>query len=301
MGEPVPLETESYTEPDTRPVSDLLVVIDNGPELEPLLPSVRENLSRLMKYATVSGYDVRFGLTTVAGGATAAPAELVPAPNGDLFVDSRAPDAEANFESLLSALSTAPSSHASLDTAIAALDLAEPGGINEAFARPEAWDSFLFVSAHREQSARTPVQALNRLLEQTRRARQRAYLSVNVIAPIAGYSPCVDEPDDGSFQWLVKWTNGVADTICTPDWSKSLESLEKVSFGIRTEIPLQQAPDLSRGELRLTLDGSEVPQVDQRGARIWKYDGARNSIVLEPLYALPPGQTAELEYPLRCP
>ena len=100
---------------------------------------------------------------------------------------------------------------------------------------------------------------------------------------------------------MVAQANGVKESICTPDWSKSLEQLGKTAFGFRTQFFLNSSPDLSNGKtVEVKIDGVAVPPVDSRGAAVWSYDPVGNSVNFEPMFVPEPGQSLSLTYYVTC-
>ncbi|MGA9524049.1 MAG: hypothetical protein WBV82_21490, partial [Myxococcaceae bacterium] len=59
-------------------------------------------------------------------------------------------------------------------------------------------------------------------------------------------------------------------------------------------------PDLSGGPIKVVINGTPIPAVDNRGANVWVYDSVSNSVNFEPMYVPEPGQTMTIEYNTTC-
>lgn len=91
---------------------------------------------------------------------------------------------------------------------------------------------------------------------------------------------------------LVSVTGGVREELCLTNWSSALDTWSRASFGFRLWFQLPSSPSLRSAQtLEVSLNGTVIPPVESRGARIWRYDGANGAIRFEPLYAPDPGQT----------
>ena len=125
----------------------------------------------------------------------------------------------------------------------------------------------------------------------------------NAIAPFNASPPagCSAFGPDSRYLDVVRMTGGVSDDICTPDWSKTLEALGKTAFGFRTNFFLNGVPDLSGGRgIEVRIDNRVIDPKDSRGATVWQYDSAANSINFEPIYVPAPGQTLTITYYVAC-
>jgi len=159
---------------------------------------------------------------------------------------------------------------------------------------------------------------MNRLIS-VKGSQRASMFTYNVIGPFLPSAPSLcsyDGPNTGCngdnsqtdcHTQLVTATNGVKEEICNPDWSQSLERVGKNAFGFRTNFFLTTFPDLSvsMDPITVQIDGQNIPQFDSlpdggKGAQIWSYDAATNSVNFAPLYVPEPGQTLTINYTATC-
>ncbi len=113
--------------------------------------------------------------------------------------------------------------------------------------------------------------------------------SFSLVAPLA---PRQCGEFDPRLDQLVRITNGVREELCSPHWVSTLYSSPRAPFGFRTWFHLPPSPTMrSAKTLEVSVAGVTLQDVDRRGARIWRYDGATGAIIFEPLYVPEPGQT----------
>lgn len=102
---------------------------------------------------------------------------------------------------------------------------------------------------------------------------------------------------DPRLEQLVQVTLGVREELCYPNWSGVLDTWSRSAFGSRFWFQFPQAPTVRSAQtLEVSVNGIALEQVDRRGARIWRYDGATGAIIFEPLYVPEPGQTLRVTW-----
>ncbi len=120
----------------------------------------------------------------------------------------------------------------------------------------------------------------------------RLGLPTTTFSLVAPFLPLQCGENDSRLDRIVQITNGVREELCSPNWSSVLDTWSRVSFGFRFWFQLPSSPSLRSAQtLEVTLNGTVIPPVESRGARIWRYDGETGAIRFEPLYAPEPGQT----------
>ena len=118
--------------------------------------------------------------------------------------------------------------------------------------------------------------------------------SFSLVAP---FLPLQCGESDPRLDRIVQVTNGVREELCSPNWSSSLESYSRSGFGSRLWFHLPPSPTVRSAQtLEVSVNGVTLQDVDRRGARVWRYDGATGSIIFEPLYVPEPGQTLRVTW-----
>jgi hypothetical protein len=245
---------------------------------------------------------VAFTTTGGSGGAERAQPLLAGAAS---ILDPSAPGFEPAVQQLLAALEIRPGNEDPLQVAVDLLKDAAPHGPHAALLQTPPTTGIILVTAGPDRSplrARDYLVGLQHLAAGAHKGR-RSHFSVTAIARyLDGHpTPCAAEPDDGTLHFLVQQSNGVRDDICTPDWSKTLEELGTVHLGFRTSFGLTHPPALALGPLEVSIDGTRLPGIDDRGATVWTYDPVQNALSFEPMYVPEPDQVLTVRYPRHCP
>ncbi len=286
-----PLHSDSFVE--SQPIGpDILIVIDNGAPLAPLLESVRQNLAGLARYAFQLGRDTRIAVTTTAGAHGAGRAELVPDSNGQVMLSTTAPDFQARFNALISGLTVGASKNDVLATALDAVSSAQMK------LRDQAHLSVLTITAAPDRSPGT-IDSFQWRLERLKLGRP-TFVTFAAIAPFAASGSCTAEADDGRIARLVQVTNGVREDICQPDWESVYEPNGRLAWYGRHMLWLSRPIDPFRGAVSVRIDGDEYPAIDNRGAPVWTVVPEAHGIAFEPMYVPAPGQVTEITYPVAC-
>ena len=211
--------------------------------------------------------------------------DLKTSPNGTKVFVPTTPNLEMQFQATVnvgingSAIETCMAPAVRALTAPKITDPAKNGGL----LRPDAVLAVVCVTDAVDQANQPVSFYLNQLLN-IKGVQRPGSFTYNVVGPFLPSSPgnCVYDGngDDGKHVQLVSQTNGVREEICTPNWATALENIGKNAFGFRTNFFLTGTPDLSNGNvITVEIDGMNLPQQDARGARVWRYDAATNSII----------------------
>ncbi|MGA9522629.1 MAG: hypothetical protein WBV82_14275, partial [Myxococcaceae bacterium] len=166
---------------------------------------------------------------------------------------------------------------------------------NAGFLRNEAALAIVCITDENEQSPQSVTYYQNAFFNIKGHNRKTMF----TLNAISGFSPGC-QYDDGSLAQMVTATNGVKEDICAPNWATALEKLGQTAFGFRTNFFLTSVPDLSGGPIKVVINGTPIPAVDNRGANVWVYDSVSNSVNFEPMYVPEPGQTMTIEYNTTC-
>lgn len=100
------------------------------------------------------------------------------------------------------------------------------------------------------------------------------------------------------YEALARRFDGAFSSICTSNWSQTLEQVSGLAFGLRVAFELSGIPD---GPIQLWVDGSSRPEVLPSGARLWSYDAELNEIRFEDLAIPGLGSEIRVRYDLSCP
>ncbi|MBI5544258.1 MAG: choice-of-anchor D domain-containing protein [Deltaproteobacteria bacterium] len=146
---------------------------------------------------------------------------------------------------------------------------------------------------------------LNALLNIKGFKRQNMF-TFNSITPNANDpSDCSSGQDDSALsntrvEQVVTATAGVSDSICTTDWSQSLERLGQTAFGYRTRFFLSNVPDLSE-PIEIQIDGDVYDQYGEFGDLRWWYTpDPVNAIDFSAMAVPEPGSTITVSYHVDC-
>lgn len=299
---------------DSRPKADILLVVDDSCSMSDKQMQLGQNFNSFIKFAAQSQVDFQIGITTTdADDEGSCPAcatgDLKPSPApwpGTKIFTPTTPSLEMQFAATVNVGTNGSAIETCMAPAVRALtapkitDPAKNGGL----LRPDAVLAVVCVTDAQDQADQPVSFYLNQMLNIKGVQRPGAF-TYNVIGPFLPSSPgnCIYDGngDDGKHVQLVSQTNGVREEICTPNWSTALENVGKNAFGFRTNFFLTGTPDLGNGNvITVEIDGMNLPQTDARGARVWRYDAATNSIIFEPLYVPEPGKTMTVNYKVAC-
>ncbi len=304
IASPQTLVTETFSSPPYEDRANRLVVIDNGPLLQPWLPSVRANLKEFARFSVVAQFRGRLAVTTTGGSGAVGRADFVGG-----ILDLEDPSFTTAFGALLDGLEVRPGNEDPVQVGVDVLEAEWMAGTRSGLVDPDVDTQVLLITAGPDRSPSAATDQFRLLRFFTGANQNSRRLSISTIIPLTWWSAHAPScglalpKDDGVLVYLTQYTNGVSDSICTPDWSKTLEGLGTYPFGspIR-RLWLSQTPGLTRGPILVSIDGYEVPPVDpQRGATIWKYDSVTESIIFEPVYVPEPGQEVTVTYAPLCP
>jgi len=315
-GDTMGFNTDTFRQ-DSRPKADILLVVDTSGSMSEEQQALAMNFNSFIQYAVTSQVDFQIGLTTSyfgSGGSVAAQAgDLCRTDStvtsggqcmggtGPKIITPTTPNLQATFAQLVNKGTNGSGSESCVEPAVRALtapkitDPAQNGG----FLRPDAVLAVVCVTDESEQANLPMSLYVNQLLNI--KGVQRANMfSYNVIGPFTALSPtCSADDQGGRHAQLVADTNGIREEICTPNWATSLENIGKGAFGFRTTFFLNGTP-AAGNMIEVAIDNMVLPPTDSRGATVWRYDSATNSVIFDPLYVPEPGKTLSISYRVAC-
>ncbi len=293
---------------DTKPKADILLIIDNSCSMSDKQAALAANFGSFIKYAISAQVDWQIGVTSTDD--TKEDGRILPLGLNDPANPKILKSTTANVENLFKArvnLGTNGSAEEMMaKIAVDGLTGTNITGENLGLIRPDAILAVVAVTDANDQSPDAVSFYVNKMLniKGVQRATQFSYNAIAPFLPAAPAGCSYDSPSAGSdpkHLQLVSALGGVKEEICSPDWSKSLEQVGKNAFGYRTNFFLTATPDLTGGKkIVVKIDGVELLPTDSRGATVWTYDAAGQSVNFEPLFVPEPGKTLTITYYVAC-
>ncbi|MDX2011480.1 MAG: hypothetical protein SFW67_14875, partial [Myxococcaceae bacterium] len=315
-GDTMGFNTDTFSQ-DARPKADILLVIDNSCSMFDKQMALGANFNSFIQYAVTSQVDFQLAVTSTdadddamcpncetgdfcrAGGVSGGSCT---AGSGTKIITPSTPNLQSTFASLVNLGTSGSGIETCVVPAVRALTapkITDPAK-NAGFLRPDAVLAVVCVTDALEQANQPVSFYLNQLLNI--KGVQRANLfSYNVIGPFTqlGAGCSIEGVDDGRHNTLVTGGGGLREEICTPNWATALENIGKRAAGFSTTFFLNGIPAMGN-QVEVSVDGQMLPQLDGRGARVWRYDSAINAVVFEPLYVPEPGKTLTISYRVAC-
>jgi hypothetical protein len=325
--------TDSYTLPPLQKV-DLLWVLDNSGSMSDKQENIARNAARFIGYAVNSGIDFQLAVTTTGtfpytdgwtqcpGGADGGEAgRFFPVDNSSpRIITNNTPNGVQAFARNVK-VGTCHWVESGLDAGRMALSpplinnqddprTAARNDGNGGFIRPDARVYVVYVSdsddvikdANNAAVANPePVQTyINHLLG----LKPGRPDMVGVGAVIGMPSSCSGNIDGVGHRYiqLVQALGGVLADVCSNDWTAVIDAIAKDAFKPQMTFPLSQFAD--NRNIKVTIDGQEIPATDGSGNRNWKYDptvGQFGAVVFSPQVAPGPNQTVTITYEVPCP
>ncbi len=299
-GDTMGLNTDIYKQ-DSKPKADILLVIDNSCSMSDKQAALAANFSGFIKYATSAQVDYHIGVISTDEGDGG---KMVGDASNPKVLMPTTTDVELKFGAKVALGINGSGLESHLAPAVMALTAPVITAENAGFLRNDAVLAVVVVSDADDQSAQSVSYYMNQLLN-IKGAQHPELFTFNAVAPLLSSAPagCSYDGAGGAprVSSAVTTTGGVLEEICTPDWSKSLESIGKKAFGYRTNFNLLSTPDLTAGKtIQVKIDGVALDPIDSRGATVWQYDSTANSVNFEPLFVPEPGKTLTLTYFVAC-
>lgn len=294
---------------------DVLFVIDNSGSMMEEQQSLGANFSSFMSAALESGVDYHIGVTTTgldpsSGGWSQCPGGADGGENGRLFpadgsspriITPQTPNAAAVFANNTH-VGVCHWNEQGLDGAYRALSepllhsLDDPrtpqsADGNGGFIRPDARLAIIFISDEEDFSSQ-PVPFYETYFRSLK-DNDPSKLSISAVVGPRDLSSCSTASSSGlRYIQLAEDTGGVVESICTPNWSNSLENLSDSAFGPKRNFPLSDVP-ADPSKIAVRVNGADVTSG-------WHYDAGTNSVLFDAGSAPPAGSYVEITYPLGC-
>ncbi len=287
-----------------RPEVDILFVIDNSCSMFDEQQSLASNFGDFVQFAEAQSLDYHLAVTTtdmnVERGKFVSGSTPGTGPAANRVVTPQTqPSPVTVFSANAQQGSTGSGIEYVLDAAYAALTPPNVTGHNAGFLRREAVLSIIGVTDEREQSARTADFFLNFFLS-IKGFRNTQLFSFSTIS--GGETGCNSSSGSAAaaprLVELAERTGGVQQTICTQDWSRTLEDLSRQAFGFKSRFFLTNQPVIQTVEV--FVDDQRLPGRENSGRQNWSYDFSTNSVNFTPLAVPAPGSVVRIEYTAEC-
>lgn len=294
---------------------DVLFVVDNSGSMMEEQQSLGSNFAAFMSAATASGVDYHIGVTTTglevsSGGWSQCGGGAEGGENGRLFpvsgatpriITPQTPNAPGVFASN-TRVGVCHWNEQGLEAAYRALSdpllhslddprTPQPNDGNGGFLRDEARLAVIFVTDEEDFSPQ-PVPFYETYFKSLK-DNDPARLSISAIVGPRDLATCSTASSSGTrYIQLAQATDGVVESICTPNWAESLRKLSDTTFGPKRNFPLSEEP-ADPSQITVWVNGVQVTEG-------WRYEGSTNSVLFDVGRAPPPGAYIEIIYPLGC-
>lgn len=297
-----------------KPKVDILFVIDSSCSMGDEQTALASNFQAFIQFAEAQGLDYHLGVTTadttrhsgrLCGGRNC---NLTGLSQNRIVTPRTTPSPAAVFGENAAVGTGSPGSAADesgLRAAEQALTPPNTFGHNAGFVRSDAVLSLIFISDEPDQSPGNVDYYINFFLSIKGFRNTNLFSASAITAPVAPGAtsgncsgPGGNASATGRYIAVAERTGGVFQSICTADWSRSLEDLSTTAFGFKSRFFLTNQPVVTT--LKVFIDGVELPAQTMGGTINWTYDFSTNSVNFAP-YATPePGSQIRVEYSAEC-
>lgn len=320
------LNEEHFKQADEALV-DVLFVVDNSCSMGDNQASLVQNFTSFIRYADSQGLDYRIAVVTTdadgfAGTTFGCPSPLpatrppgtgqgscgyfadgslvtsVVDPNWRIITPDEAPSTEVAFTAIANQGTFGSGDEKEFEAAYMALSAPIINGWNAGFLRSEASLAIIMVGDEREDSLR-PVDFYVNFFLSIKGARNRDRFSASVIGSTQDETcPSQDGLDPIRLHQMVARTGGVFESICTADWSVTLENLGLAVFGYRANFLLTSQP--TPGSITVEVDGVLVEATGPAGQVRWRFDSDTNAVAFGANAIPEPGSEIIIRYESDC-
>jgi len=277
--------------------SDVVFVIEPVGAHHPFLASLQANLRALAQFTAARGQRSAFAVVSAASSSTVSVGfEVQPGTQRGVFLREEPDFEEAFVETALAVARRASGSNRAFANVYGALTSSAANWI-----RTEAALSLVALSLREDDSPESVETWTTRLL------RIKGFRNTNLFVYNAITGDVPGGCDNGDFSaeaaprhlWVAEHSGGVHQSICSLDWSRSLEDLATVAFGFKSRFFLNGQPIVET--IEVTVNNMPVPATSPTGTVHWTYDFATNSINFSPFAAPEPEARIVVNYRRICP
>jgi hypothetical protein len=314
-----PMNTDTFEQLET-PEVDILFVIDNSCSMSEEQAGLASNFASFIQFADSQALNYQIGVVTtdVDGCPSPAPAQRPlsmaqgqcgyfadgSADTGQLDPDWRIispdeqPSAEQAFAAIVSQGINGSGGERGLEGAYRALSSPVITGWNNGFLRPSAYLALIFLSDEEDQSANAVDFYVNYFLAIKGFRNTNLFSASAIVGDVPGGCGGFQAEAGQRYVATAERTGGIFESICTTDWSQSLQNLGLSVFGYKSRFFLTNSP--VAGTIEVFVDGMRVDATGPSGQVRWSYDPATNAINFAPLAIPEPGSEITITYQPEC-
>jgi len=257
-----PVVTDVFTQELSRQV-DVLFVIDDSCSMADEQMNLSRNFDAFIATARTWGVDFQIGVTTTDTSFSGPRGRLV----GPVLTDG--PTLVQDFQSQSLVGIAGSGFEEGLDAMARAFSLANRGTRGNAqLFRSAATKAVIIVSDEEDDSTRGVVNYVDIL----RTNSPSGFVTAVVSGQRTGCGAGALRGADASprYEAFVAQTQGLSESICTPNWATTLSNLGQRTFGLRRQFPLSQGADPPTIEVR--VNGTVVSSAG------WEYDSSTMAV-----------------------
>jgi len=306
-------QTDVFHQP-SEVKSDVLFVIDNSGSMGWAQTALANNFSSFIAYATSLQVDYHIGVITTevndpeSGQGTPDrdifPGVLVQAPGRPKIITNLTPDIDDAFRDNVN-VGTCCSDEQEAGLQAAHMALSEPlvsdPAANDGFLREDAKLYLIMLSDEQDQSRGQPDFYVD-FFQSIKGFRNTAWMKVSAIVGDAPDGCGTDTAQSGSrYIEVADRTGGIFESICTSNWSQSLQNLGIDAFAAIQDFPLSRTAD--PGSISVTVDGQSVPPcgaAEPGCAGGWTYYPDSNTVFFGDGVVPEQGDRIEIHYTAAC-
>lgn len=321
-----PVNEDRFTQLET-PEVDILFVIDNSCSMSDEQASLGANFTSFINFADAQGLDYQIAVvsTDVSGcPGNASPQRPTALDQGQcgyfadgdgdasqvnadwrMITPTEQPSPEAAFGAIVTQGINGAGVEEGLEAAYRALSSPLITGWNGGFLRQDAYLALIFVSDEEDQSPQT-VDFYSNYFQNIKGFRNTQLFSASAIVnPSSGACGGGGSNIGARYIEVANRTGGITESICTQDWSTSLQNLGLSVFGYKSKFFLSNQPVAGTVEVLVSSEVGGTPVVvaprDMGSGQVrWTYDVASNSVNFGPLAIPEPGSEIIIRYIPEC-
>jgi hypothetical protein len=333
-GGPVDLQTDEFKGVG-RASADILWVIDNSGSMGDDLEAVGKNAAPFIDVAVEQDIDFRMAVTTTDMEDAGLRGRFYP-------LDNRRPriltsrmlreDLEDNWVYMIDQGANGSGWESGLAAARAALspplivsvddpESPQPADGNAGFLRRDANLAIVFVSDDRDHSFLPPPGNASREPDddpeywqdfltffRNIKGESRSQSMLRIHAIVSPDEKCSGWVSSRGYMEIAEATGGAIESICSEDWSRTLQTIAEEAFTFDRCFTLHGMPGPAPGEtstdpedwLEVKMDGDPYGKLSNGGNVRWTYHPETNDICFTPYYAPRPSDTVTVTYAVAC-
>lgn len=286
-----------------KPAVDMLIIVDDSCSMSQEQAALAANFETFIQFAQAQELDYQIAVTTTDIGGMGPGGRFVPLMGGtqDRIVRPVSqPSPQALFNRNVSVGTEGSGNEQGLHAAFLALSNPLIFGHNSGFLRPDAVLSLIFVSDEPDHSSSSLDFYVNFFLSIKGFRNTNLFSASAIVGDLPGGCTGAGGTAMSGPRYIdvANRTGGIFQSICTGDWSRSLEDLSTTAFGFKSRFFLSNQPVLT--SIMVLVDGAGVPAAEADGTLNWEYDVDTNSVNFSPFSTPEPGAHIRVEYTVEC-